>query len=400
MSRLVPGADPGTAISRIAAVSVVPALTGLALVLAGCILAPGSRPFRPVLHYVGSSTVGIFVRDAAPLYPGATFTIRTDVESEGGEKAILDGSADVAGTAREPRLATEEKGVEKALIGRDAIAVLVHESNPITTLRREDLARIFTGQVRNWAAFGGPDRPITPCIVGEESATRQVFRDAVLGGRPPEGCRVVRPDRDILRAVAGDPGGIGTLSFSFLGENAAGVKAHDDNAAGVKAIAVDGAFPSVTNFDYPISRPLYVLWREGDSDAAAFAAWARGDAGQRIVLRHFVGIRAVGSVRESRGPAPAGTLIVETETEPFDDGGILYYPHRPYEILDERGALLRRVPNHRGRNDEHPAEVSLPAGTYLIRADSPGGEPIEFYVTIEVGKTTRVDVEELPERHP
>ena len=46
-------------------------------------------------------------------------------------------------------------------------------------------------------------------------------------------------------------------------------------------------------------------------------------------------------------------------------------------------------------HDENPAAVHLPAGTYLIRAESQRQKTVEFFSTIDVGQTTRVYVEEL-----
>jgi hypothetical protein len=109
-------------------------------------------------------------------------------------------------------------------------------------------------------------------------------------------------------------------------------------------------------------------------------------------MRHFVGARVIGSVRSNQESDPAGTLIVFTETYRFPDGGITYNPHSPYEIYDTDGGLVRRVVNHRGENDESPMRVELPPGTYLIRASSSRGPPAEFFVTIDPGKVTELDV--------
>ena len=90
-----------------------------------------------------------------------------------------------------------------------------------------------------------------------------------------------------------------------------------------------------------------------------------------------------------------GTLVVITETYTFDDGGIFYYPHRPYEILDRSGVLVRRVQNHRGENDERPMRIELRPDTYLIRVRSERGEVSEFFVTIEPDRVTELDVAQL-----
>ena len=61
-----------------------------------------------------------------------------------------------------------------------------------------------------------------------------------------------------------------------------------------------------------------------------------------------------------------GLLIVYTDTEEYNDGQILYYPHTAYKILDQTGKFLRKVPNRITRDDETPTAVQLPAGFYLL----------------------------------
>lgn len=364
-------------------------LLAVLLCVGGC--AAGSRTGAPVpIRYVGSSTVALFLRDAEPAFGRAIFHIDTEPESEGGEEAMMRGSADLAGVARRPRPEVLRDGVVATLIGRDAIAVIVNNDNPVHDISRSDLRDVFTGKKRNWRELGGPDLPIVPHIVGEDSATRRVFRAAILGDEQyATGCREIKPDSEIISAVADEPGGIGQISFSFL----------NGAPSRVRPVSVDGRCPSVTNFEYPIARPLYLLWREGTPGVAAFADWTQSDEGQRIVMLHFVGTRVVGSVRgHAESDAPTGTLVVLTETFPVYDGGIYYYPHLPYDILNSRGALIRHVRNHHNDNDEDPTHIGLPPRTYLIRVETSRGTRPEFYVTIEAGRTTELNVQNLVRR--
>ncbi len=356
--------------------------------LMGCQIVQHRGPVSTI-QYVGSSTVAIFLREAEPVYGRVEFQIDEKPESVGGEKAIVEGKAELAGIANRPRPETLRVGIAATEIGRDAIAVIVNAGNPVTNLSLTDLRAIFTGKVQNWKELGGPDLRIRPFIVGAESATRKVFRTVVLNEAEYIGCREVRPDRDIIQIVGKNPEAIGQISFSFLN----GFEALRD----VRSVLVEGEEPAVTNFDYPIVRPLYLLWREGNPEIKAFVEWAQTEEGQRVVMKHFVGIRVIDSVRPAQVQAQAkmGTLIIYTETYPVYDGGIYYYPHRQYDIKSRHGELIRHVPNHRGENDESPMRVNLPPGTYLIRPETSRGDRPEFFVTIEFGRITRVYVEEL-----
>jgi hypothetical protein len=84
----------------------------------------------------------------------------------------------------------------------------------------------------------------------------------------------------------------------------------------------------------------------------------------------------------------AGVLIVFTPTFLYSDGGVPYYPHTGYDILDERGGHVRRVENHRGLNDETPESIRLAPGRYVVR---PFGQTVEVAVTIEAGLPIVID---------
>ncbi|MFT4515684.1 MAG: phosphate transport system substrate-binding protein, partial [Planctomycetota bacterium] len=349
-----------------------------------CAASPFTGPKTPV-KYVGSSTIARFIQDAEHEYERLKFTINSEPESDGGEKAIAEGATDLAGVANEPSPETLRSGVSSALIGRDAIAVIVNAKNPITNLSISELRLIFTGNAASWSELGGPDLRVEPFIVSPGSATRSVFAETVLQGAQYRGCTDIHPDIEIIAAVAATPGGIGQISFSFL-----------QSAAGVRAIGVGGEKPSVTNFEYPIARPLHLLWRQGRPEIEAFVVWARSPAGQQVVRRRFVGMSVVGSISSQRDDSPAsGTLIALTETYKVYDGGINYYPHRPYELLTRYGELVRRIPNHRSENDETATPIQLPPGTYLVRSQTSDGKRPEFFVTVETGKTVEVDFQKL-----
>lgn len=357
-------------------------LLGLAYLTCGCRTAdPESE--RIELEYVGSSTVALFVKEADMVLPDLHFSIETGPESDGGERAMLAGRADLAGMAREPGPEIKSRGIATAMIGRDALAVIVSNDIEVVGLSREQLRLIYSGKKTNWSSFGGPDLKISSWLVGPDSATRAVFREQVMGTSEYGGARVVEPDSAIVDAVAETPGSIGFISFAFL----------EECEKAVRAIEVDGHPPSLFDFDYPIARPLYLLWRPGTPGVDRFVQWATSPEGQSIVLRHYPGIGVLGSVDAQEKSEVLGTLVVHTETFSVNDGDIVYFPHRPYEILTRQGEHLRQVLNHRGLNDELPTPVHLAPGTYLIRTQTALGDNQEFYATVRSGRTTVLHTE-------
>lgn len=241
-----------------------------------------SIPFTAMagtIKYEGSSTVGKFISDASATYSAASFKIKTASESSGGEKCAARNSCDVGGVAREVNTKFVDSGVNKTLIGKDAIAAIVNSSNPVNGLSADQLKGIFTGQITNWSEVGGPDLAITAYIVKKGSATRKVFRKVVMGDADYSGAKVMTPDAKIVTTVTREPGAIGQISFAFL-----------KDVEGVKSLDVGGQQASVDNPNYPITRPLYLTTKGAPAgDVAKFIEWSLSDAGQAIVKQRFVG---------------------------------------------------------------------------------------------------------------
>ncbi|HEU5396891.1 MAG TPA: hypothetical protein VFV81_06975 [Verrucomicrobiae bacterium] len=99
------------------------------------------------------------------------------------------------------------------------------------------------------------------------------------------------------------------------------------------------------------------------------------------------------------GPAPVkataatamGHLQVYSATETHQLAqDLYYYPHTGYRIYSASGKLVEYVPNHAAVEDETPSWVSLPAGHYLVKAQSDYYPTVMVPVDIQEGRTTEV----------
>jgi ABC-type phosphate transport system substrate-binding protein len=76
---------------------------------------------KNTITYVGCSTVGKFMQEAASAYTDTQFKINTKPESGGDEMATAAGKTDIGGVAREVKPEILSQGITKYLIGKDAI---------------------------------------------------------------------------------------------------------------------------------------------------------------------------------------------------------------------------------------------------------------------------------------
>ncbi len=257
-------------------------IVGLTVAAASALLAGCAGAGRDgTIRYVGSSTIGKFMADAEAPYGRCQFALWMEPESYGGEQAALMGIADIGGVARSVDPAVLEQGVVGTMIGKDAITVIVHGENPVKSVSIDQLKDIFTGKTTNWEELGGEDLQIQPYIVSRASATRNIFRAAVLKEGRYQACVVVEPDEEMIHVVAKTKGAIGHISFAFL-----------PACTEVKPLWVEGQEPSAWNPNYPITRPLYLCTKGPPrGEVKRFIDWALSKEGQRIVTKRFVGVR-------------------------------------------------------------------------------------------------------------
>ena len=103
-----------------------------------------------------------------------------------GIAALLNGTCDITETSRkitqkEIDLANQ-KGIQPVefTVALDGLAVVVHPENPIGKLTINELADIFTGEIKNWKEVGGQDLPIVILSREVNSGTHVYFKEHVL----------------------------------------------------------------------------------------------------------------------------------------------------------------------------------------------------------------------------
>lgn len=64
------------------------------------------------------------------------------------------------------------------------IRVITNFANKVKDLTKEQIVGIFQGTIENWKEVGGEDLPIMVVLPEKGRATRQVFQEKVMAGRP------------------------------------------------------------------------------------------------------------------------------------------------------------------------------------------------------------------------
>jgi len=79
-----------------------------------------------------------------------------------GISSLINGTTNLANASRPMK--DEEKAklpnFKEFTVAMDCITIVVNPKNPVNELTMDQLAKIFTGEVKSWRDFGGPDKPI------------------------------------------------------------------------------------------------------------------------------------------------------------------------------------------------------------------------------------------------
>jgi phosphate transport system substrate-binding protein len=216
------------------------------------------------------------------LHPSVIWTGFDDVGSDAGVSLTVSGNVDLGFISRGLRPA-EEGTVETISIGSSGTGVGVNAANPIKALTKDQVAKIFTGQITNWKDVGGSDSPIRVLLREPESSTRSAFEGYFLPTKPviySKDAIEVFQITETLKAISSFQNSIGMMTMNKTAYDTDGVRMLTiDNIAATSA--------TVANGTYPILRKLYFVSRTDPAKVRpgikAFLDFVKGPEGQKIL---------------------------------------------------------------------------------------------------------------------
>jgi len=270
-----------------------------ALLLSACAASPSSSQSPAAvssIQNVGSDTMVNLALAWAEAYQTEHADTRIAVTGGGsgtGIAALINGTVDLANASRKIKQEELDRAeanritpVEHA-VARDAIAVIVHPSNPVSQLSIQQISDIYTGKITNWKQVGGENRPIVLLSRESNSGTHVFFLEQVVRLGDSKSKALFAPDTLLL------PSSEGITAEARQNPNAIGYDGLGYVTPEVKVLAVarkaQGPFvlpgiESVNTGNYPIARDLY-MYTSGKpaGQIATYLEWIMSPAGQKIV---------------------------------------------------------------------------------------------------------------------
>ena len=156
-----------------------------------------------------------------------------------GISALVDGTTDIAMSSRSikfnerVKLSKSGKQLREAVVAYDALAVIVHPSNPVTHLTREQLE---AGKITNWKQVKdyytgkyGPDMKIIVYSRETSSGTYEFFKTSVLHEKNyMAGVLSMPATGAVIQSVSQTKGAIGYVGMAYVNKNVRAVKVSYD----------------------------------------------------------------------------------------------------------------------------------------------------------------------------
>ena len=259
----------------------------------------GDRNQRAVIQNRGSDTLLNVAQAWAEAYATVNPNVAVAVTGGGsgtGISAMINGNVDIANASRKMRdseiEAARENGVEpiEFIVGYDALAVYLHEDNPIESLSLAQLKAVYGegGTITRWSDLGVS---VPGCTSDEivlvsrqnNSGTYVYFKETVLGDDTEYklGSRDMHGSKDVVDLVENTPCAIGYSGLAYatdhVGMPCVSVEEGGGCVEPTIATAVDGS--------YPIARPL-MMYTAGQPQGAVkeYMDWIRSAEGQCLIL--------------------------------------------------------------------------------------------------------------------
>jgi phosphate transport system substrate-binding protein len=231
----------------------------------------------------GSDTLGAkLVPQLAESFKSKNSGVKFEIAAEGSSTAfpaLANGTAQIGMSSRKAKpeeiTAARAKGIKLNEIEacHDMIVVVVNKGNKVKSLTKDQVAKIFTGAVKDWSEVGGAPGPISIYTRNTSSGTYKDWQSLAMGGKDyAKSSQKLAGNEQIAEEVAKNKNGIGYVGLAYAKKN------------GLLDVTIDGVEPVAANArKYAYSRACYFYVPENaEATTKAFIEFASGPEGQKI----------------------------------------------------------------------------------------------------------------------
>ncbi len=262
------------------------ALTLCIFTVTACQDSPTALSTSSKLVITGSSTIAPLMSEIGKRFEAQYPNIRIDVQTGGSSRGVTDTRQGVAHIGMASRaLKPHESDLHGTVIAHDGIGLIVHQSNPLSSLDDQAIINIYSGIITNWKEVGGVDAPITVVNKAEGRATLELFSHYFKLTSPQIKAHVVIGDNEQgIKIVAGNPHAIAYVSIGTA-------EYHTSHDVPIKLLplgSITASLDEVVAGRFPLSRPLTLVTKTIPSGTMKqFIDFARSPDTHDLVSQHY-----------------------------------------------------------------------------------------------------------------
>lgn len=217
--------------------------------------------------------------------PRAYLDVLWDANSKPVEM-VKSGQAHVAVTG------TEAPGLSATPIAWDGIGVLVHLSNFMKEITRQQVADIFSGKITLWSELGGLETKILVIDRPRNQNIRDTFESQLgITGKITGAAKVIGSDEQVVKTVVGTLPPLSAVAYLSLSQGLSVVS----SGVPVKLLPIDKVEPegpTVKDGRYPLRRHVFLLSKkERHPLVEAFTQFVLSPAGQQLIAETYIPIK-------------------------------------------------------------------------------------------------------------
>lgn len=196
---------------------------------------------------LGSSAMQPLVEEAAKSFMEKNEKIQIQVQGGGSGTGLSQVSQGACDIGNSDVFSQEKEGIDSKLLKDNKICVVgmatvVNKNVGVENLNKNQLIKIFSGEIKNWNEVGGKNQKIVLVNRPSTSGTRATFVKFGLDGNKEAEGITEDSSGTVKKIISETPGSIGYLAFSYI----------DDSITKLKLDSIEANEENIINGKYPI----------------------------------------------------------------------------------------------------------------------------------------------------